>query len=58
MANNEMEKSKLLKESLKIVDELGKLDPNDFDEDVDALDILKGLIKKAKELKEGRLWKL
>lgn len=53
-----MEKSRLLKESLKIVDELGKLDPNDFDKDVDVLDILEGLIKKAKELKKSRLWKL
>lgn len=58
MTYDEQEKARLLKESLKIVDELGKLDPLNFDEDVDVLDILEGLIKKAKELKKSSLWKL
>lgn len=49
-----LEKSNLLKESLKIVDELGELDPEDyvFDETIGDL------IVRARNLKKNRHWKL
>jgi len=47
-------KGEILKESLKIVDELGELDPDGYTDDED----IENLIKKAKNLKKNRLWKL
>ena len=47
------EKAKILKESLKIVDELGQLDPDDYD-----VEMIEELIKRAKILKKNRLWRL
>jgi hypothetical protein len=53
---DEKEMAKLLKESLKIVDELANYDFEDMDEG-DKEDLEK-LIEKAKELKKNKLWKL
>ena len=47
------EKGRLLKESLKIVDKLSDYDIDDFD-----VDDLEDLIKRARNLKRNRLWKL
>ena len=48
--------AKILKESLKIVNELGKLDVDNITDD--DMDDLYMLIKKAKELKRNKNWKL
>jgi hypothetical protein len=63
MANTESkERGKLLKESLKIVDELAKSDLNGlvekFTSDDFDYDKLQDLIKRAKRLKDNKLWKL
>jgi hypothetical protein len=55
------EKAMLLKESLKIVDELAKFDIDDFSNYDNAefdFEPLEKLIKKAKILSKNRLWKL
>lgn len=57
-----LETARLLKEALKIVDELAKSDLVDVDypfegDDFDYLK-LQELINKAKKLKKNRLWKL
>lgn len=52
MKGENIEKAKLLKSSLKIIDELGNLDISD---DLDEID---DLIDKAKKLKKNRYWKL
>lgn len=52
------EKAILLKESLKIVDELGKLDIDEMgvsEEDAEHLEVL---ASRAKKLTKNRLWKL
>lgn len=48
------EKAKLIKDALKIVDELGKLHPYVFadEEDVEIL------VEEANKLRKNRLWKL
>lgn len=52
MKGENTEKAKLLKSSLKIIDELGNLDiSGDLDE-------INDLIDKAKKLKKNRYWKL
>jgi len=57
-----LEKGKLLKEALKIVDELAKNDLADIDGDFTMDDFdwdkLQRLIIKARELKKNRWWKL
>lgn len=56
------EKGKLIKEALKIVDELAKNDLADIDGDFEKNDFdyeeLQTLIVKARELKKNRWWKL
>lgn len=54
----ELEKARLIKDALKIVDELGKLDEEYIMTDEDDYEKLEKLIKKAKELKKNKLWKL
>jgi hypothetical protein len=54
----DLEKAKLIKEALKIVDELGKNTFEDNDELVDVQDNLQKLAKRAKVLKSNRHWKL
>jgi len=49
--HDERNKARLIKESLKIVDELAELDIDDIDEVGD-------LIERAEKLKKDRLWKL
>ena len=49
------EKAKLLKDALKIVDELSKLHPYDAPTDEEDVEIL---IVKANKLTRKRLWKL
>jgi len=63
MANRDsLETARLLKEALKIVDELATSDLNDIDYPFESDDFdyekLQKLIKKSKELKKNKLWKL
>lgn len=57
-----LETARLLKEALKIVDELAKNDLADVDYPFDSDDFdfqkLQDLIERAKKLKKNRLWKL
>jgi hypothetical protein len=57
-----LEKGKLIKKALKIVDELAKNDLADIDGDFKISDFdyekLQDLIIKARELKKNRWWKL
>lgn len=48
----------LLKESLKIVDKLSKIDVDDISINEDEKDKLDELIEKAKKLTKSRLWNL
>ena len=50
--------SKILKESLKIVDELAKMDADDIFANDDDREDLEELIEQAKKLTKHRLWKL
>ena len=55
------EKATLLKESLKIVDELAKMEVEDFANYDNAefdFEPLEKIVKKAKDLTKHRLWKL
>ncbi|MFW6246577.1 MAG: hypothetical protein ACOC22_00175 [bacterium] len=58
----DFEKGKLIKEALKIVDELAKSDLGDIDGEFDysdfEYDLLQKLIIKARKLKQNRFWKL
>ncbi len=56
--SNNMETAKLLKESLKIVDELAKMDADEIFANDDDMEDLEKLIEKAKRLTKNRLWKL
>ncbi len=53
-----LEKAKLLKEALKIVDELAKCGFEDDDDLIHSYDELDDLVKRAKTLKRNHLWKL
>jgi len=57
-----LETAKLLKEALKIVDDLAKNDLADVDYPFDSNDFeyekLQALIERARKLKKNRLWKL
>jgi hypothetical protein len=50
--------AKILKESLKIVDDLAKMDADGIFENDDDREELELLIEKAKKLAKNRLWKL
>ena len=52
------EKATLLKDSLKIVDKLSKMDADDIFANDDDREDLEDLIEKAKKLSKHRLWKL
>ena len=52
------EKAILLKESLKIVDELGKLDIDEMGVSEEDAEQLEALASRAKKLTKNRLWKL
>jgi hypothetical protein len=54
----ELEKAKLIKDALKLVDDLAKMDANDILANDDDAEELETLIDKAKNLKKNRLWKL
>jgi hypothetical protein len=54
----ELEKAKLIKDSLKIVNELAKMDADDIFANDDDREELEDLIEKAKKLTKDRLWKL
>jgi hypothetical protein len=56
--SNEKEIAKILKESLKIVDKLATLEFDDMDDFINVQEDLENLIKRAKELKKNKLWKL
>lgn len=58
MDNENSEKAMILKESLKIVDKLGDMDDDYIMTDENDYIILEKLIKKAKELKRNKNWKL
>lgn len=53
-----LEKARVIKESLKIVEELGKLTFEDNDELIDIQDELQKLAKRARILKSNRYFKL
>ena len=55
---NEKETAELLKNSLKIVDKLAKMDADDIFANDDERDDLEDLIEEAKGLTKSRLWKL
>lgn len=55
---NEKETAELLKDSLRIVDKLAKMDIDDIQHDDDSADELDALIEKAKKLTKNKLWKL
>ena len=48
----------LLKNALKIVDELAKIDWNDMGMDEEDMEHFEALNKRAKKLTKNRLWKL
>jgi hypothetical protein len=54
----ELEKAKLIKNALKIVDELSKMDADGIFANDDEMEALEDLIEKAKKLTKNRLWKL
>ena len=60
--SDSLETAKLLKEALKIVDDLAKNDLADVDYPFDSNDFeyekLQALIERARKLKKNRLWKL
>jgi hypothetical protein len=56
--SDDVETAKILKDSLKIVDKLGKMDIDDISHNDDEMDELEKLIEKAKKLTKHRLWKL
>jgi hypothetical protein len=56
--SNDREIAEILKESLKIVDELSKIDFDDMGMDEDEMEHLETLNKRAKNLKKNKLWKL
>jgi DNA-binding protein YbaB len=58
MADNNLETAKLLKDALKIVDELARIDFDDMGMSEEDNEHLEALIKRAKTLKKHRLWKL
>lgn len=53
-----LEKAELIKDALKIVDELGKFDEEYIMTDEKDYEKLEGLIKKAKKLRKNKYWKL
>jgi len=53
-----IEKGKILKEALSIVNELAKCGFEDEDDLVHSYDELDDLVKRAKTLKRNRYWKL
>jgi len=53
-----IEKGRILKEALSIVNELAKCGFEDDDDLVHSYDELDDLVKRAKTLKRNRLWKL
>ena len=55
---DQKETGELIKEALKIVDELGKIDWEDMGIDGEGMEYLEALNKRAKKLKKNRLWKL
>ena len=55
---NERETAELLKEAIKIVDELGKIDWDDMGMDEEEMEHLEALNKRAKKLRKNTLWKL
>ena len=57
----ELEKAKLIKDALKLVDDLAKIDADDLANMDDAefdFEELEKLVRKAQALKKNRLWKL
>jgi hypothetical protein len=55
---DEKETAELLKESLRIVDKLAKMDIDDIHHNDDDREELEELIEKAQKLTKHRLWKL
>ena len=55
---DEKETAEILKESLRIVDKLSKMDVDDISHNDDDMDKLEELIEKANKLTKNRLWKL
>jgi hypothetical protein len=55
---DEKETAELLKDSLRIVDKLAKMDIDDIHHNDDDREELEELIEKAQKLTKHRLWKL
>jgi hypothetical protein len=56
--SDDKETAKILKDALKIVDELAKIDIEELLRHSEGDEELDDLIKRAKKLKRNRLWKL
>ena len=56
--SDDRQTAEVLKESLKIVDKLGKMNADDIFANDDDREELEDLIEKAKRLSKSRLWKL
>ena len=54
----ELEKAKLIKDALKIVNELAKIDIDELIRHSEGMEELDDLITKSKKLKKNKLWKL
>jgi hypothetical protein len=57
MTENE-QKAKLIKDAIKLVDELGKCDVDDILDLVNYEEEMVDFVYRAKQLKRSRLWKL
>lgn len=55
---DQKEIGELIKEALRIVDELGKIDWDDMGVGGEDMEHLESLNKRAKKLKKNHLWKL
>jgi hypothetical protein len=56
--SNDKQTAEILKDSLRIVDKLAKMDADDIFANDDDREELEELIEKAKKLTKHRLWKL
>ena len=59
--SDSLETAELLKDSLKIVDDIAKIDMENFDDYDNAefdFEVLEKIVKRAKKLTKHRLWKL
>jgi hypothetical protein len=56
--NDDRIKANLIKDALTIIDKLSKVDVDNYLYNLDGIDEVADLIKKAKNISKNRLWKL